>query len=110
MKPPPARVTAAVVSDECRLAAKALSGLQKRLASRIINTTDDLLIREMQALDGVEQTLEDLATLFSALADTSAANGLWLTEDVTSKIKQKSLLQRLTGEMDHDVSGSIELF
>lgn len=110
MSAPPADVTAARVSDECRAAAQALAALQDRVRLQVGGGTDDELLRDMQALDAVQQTLDDLATLFSALSVKGATAGLRLTDDVTAGIKQTTLRQRLLGTPDHDMGDTVELF
>lgn len=103
-------VTAARVSEECRAAADALTGLQKSMTSNVIGNQDAALVRDLQALDGVQQTLDDLATLFATLAESGTAKGLCLTEDVTAGIKQATLRKRLLGTADGGVTTKVELF
>lgn len=107
---PRSETTAARVSDECRAAADALTALQESMTSHVLCSQNAALLHDLQALDGVQQTLDDLATLFAALAESGAAKGLCLTEDVTEGIKQTTLRQRLLGKGDGTIGNTVELF
>lgn len=98
------------IAQECEQGASSLAELQRRLANRIDGTDTDELLRDMQALDGVQQTLVDLATVLVDLAAVTRDDGRLLSEEILDGVRQQTLRARLSGNVGDHVASTVELF
>ena len=110
MRTIPAPAFAARLARECRSAAAALAALQDGLGQEVAVATQAVLVREMQALDGVHQTLADLALLFDGLAGARGADDVEVPAHVTALVRQHALQARLRGRESERADGAVDLF
>ncbi|WP_144430615.1 hypothetical protein [Jannaschia donghaensis] len=92
------------------MASDALTDLQDRLGHRIEMADQVALAQDMQALDTVQQTLADLASLFGSMAIRTSADQPLISDDLLESIQQTSLRDRLSGRGRTTSDPSVELF
>lgn len=96
------------VAEECRDAAIRLVRLQDTIGEEIAaQDVTGRMVRELQALDQISQTLVDLGEVFSELA---LSNGGPVSLGTIAVARQLALRQRLTGEANIATSDGDELF
>ena len=95
------------VSDECRSAARRLEQLQAAIGDELAQEKISYrMIGEMQSLDLVRQTLDDIAVSFEAFNATSASSNIDFLEAASQEVFRRRIK---FGAIEEQV-GSIELF
>lgn len=96
------------VATECRSAARRLMRLQDTLGEGLTGRdVTGQFLQEVQALDAINQTLEDLAQVFEELAQS---DGVPVSHSTISAARQLALRHRLTGEVDKPSTEGDEMF
>jgi len=103
-------ILATRLARECERGAVLLSLLQRRLADRVDGTDADALLRDMQALDTVQQTLDDLAVVMDTLAEQTPAETCPIPDVVLDGVRQSTLRARLQGETEALIPRAVDLF
>ncbi|SDZ46685.1 hypothetical protein SAMN05444004_11592 [Jannaschia faecimaris] len=101
---------AARVAMECETAAATLSTLQDHFSKQVVVSNEDALFRDVQSLDTVQQTLADLADIFTELSVFAAANPSVIPESIFERAQQVTLRARLSGHKVQLTKETIELF
>ena len=100
------RALAERLALECDAAASSLLRLQGTLGEAILSVEmSTRLVKDLQSLDTVAQTLEDLGAVFGAIAASDATR-----ETMLASISQASLRKRLEGSTDPDAERDVDLF
>ena len=107
------RDLAECLAEECRNAAARLMRLQETLGRAMARIEiSEPLVEDLQSLDTVAQTMEDLGSVLGALSASGEDIGQArdLSEAVLSSISQTSLRLRLMGRADPVGNDGIDLF
>lgn len=101
------------LAQECRTAASSLLRLQETLGFAIPNLEiTPRLVEDLQSLDTVAQTMDDLGAVFDAIAASTAPGECpnILSDAVLSSVSQASLRQRLAGAAERGPERDVDLF
>lgn len=100
----------AALAVEMGRMAKAIHDVQHHLGGILDQTSlSSEAIEDLQALDGLAQTLEQLEVFFAALSKGN--DNLTTHQDALNGVSLPSLVGRLTGQSDtHGGAGEAELF
>lgn len=98
------------LARECERGASSLSDLQDRLSDQVDGADADALLREMQALDTVQQTLADIAIILADLAVVARLDPRVEPDSILHGVRQSTLKARLRGEAVERPGPAIELF
>lgn len=101
------------LARECRNAASSLIRLQDTLGSTLPELAiSSRLVEDLQALDTVAQTIDDLGAIFGAILASDAATPCAgrQTDVLLARISQTSLRRRLEGPVETDAEGAVDLF
>lgn len=101
------------LAQECAFAAGKLKHLQTTFGEEIgVVSASDSVVREIQALDSVQQTLCDLSRILDQLSQVAAEDGdnSEVVATAVASAKQASLRGRLLGAKDSLCTVDVDLF
>ncbi len=101
------------LAQECRVAAASLLRLQETLGLAIpTSAISSRLVEDLQTLDTVAQTMDDLGAVFGAIAAWQPAGNRsgTMREALLASVSQASLRERLAGSRARDAGRDVDLF